>query len=83
MTRERILARMPHNLRTLRHLLQAAAAEFPRFPPGRLAATAGPRLRRNIRPPLRKAALLAEELSPRTELLDRWTDELRTPVRRP
>ncbi len=34
-------------------------------------------MRRGLYRRLRKAAILAEELSPRIDLLDRWTDELK------
>jgi RNA polymerase primary sigma factor len=75
LSREKILARMPHNLRTLRHVLTKAGAEF------RLLLRAnGPavrsRLRRNLWRKARKAAKLCQELSPRVELLERWTDDL-------
>ena len=76
MTREKILARMPHNLRTLRHLLQTATADFQVL----LRASSAParlRLRRQLGRLLRKASILAEELSPRTEILERWTEDLR------
>src|SRR5262249_39733189 len=75
LSREKILARMPYNLRTLRHVLTKAGAEF------RLLLRAnGPaarsRLRRNLWRKARKAAKLCQELSPRVELLERWTDDL-------
>jgi RNA polymerase primary sigma factor len=76
LSRERILARMPHNLPTLRHLIDAADTDFHNL----LRATSGParvRLRRELWRRLRKAVRLAEEMSPRIDLLDRWTDELR------
>jgi RNA polymerase primary sigma factor len=77
LSRERILARMPHNLKTLRRLIGAADEDF------RAATTnaARAKLRRDNWRRLRKAVQLAEELSPRIDLLDRWTDELRVLAR--
>jgi RNA polymerase primary sigma factor len=73
-SREQILARMPHNLRTLRNILNAARKEFEALL--RAGTTAQKRLRRALARRLRKAVRLTEELSPRVELLDWWTDEL-------
>ncbi len=77
LSRERILARMPHNLRTLRRLLEAADADFR----GQLRAGQGSNTwrlrRRDLWRRLRKAVALVEELSPRIDLLDRWTEELK------
>jgi RNA polymerase primary sigma factor len=76
LSRDRILARMPHNLRTLRRLLDAADRDFK----AQVRANKGPaaaRLRRDLWRRLRKAVALVEELSPRIDLLDRWTDELK------
>jgi RNA polymerase primary sigma factor len=77
LSRERILARMPHNLRTLRHLLSEAAADFPALLRSGSSACRAARLRREMWRRLRKAVALAEELSPRIDLLDRWSEELR------
>jgi len=75
LTRDRIQARMPYNLRTLRHVLKAAAAEF-----RVLMRTGSPRaqnrLRRGLWRQLCKARRLAAEVSPRTELLEKWSDDL-------
>jgi RNA polymerase primary sigma factor len=76
LTRENILKRMPHNLKTLRHLLKASDADFRSLLRANTVA-ARSRLRRELWRRLRKAVRLAEELSPRIDLLDRWTDELR------
>jgi RNA polymerase primary sigma factor len=76
LSREQILARMPHNLRTLRRLLDAADRDFK----AQIRANLGPaatRLRQDLRRRLRKAIALIEELSPRIDLLDKWTDELK------
>ncbi len=76
LTRENIQKRMPHNLRTLRHLLDMSEGDF-RVYQRASSASARSRLRREDLRRLRKAVRLAEELSPRIDLLDRWTDELR------
>jgi RNA polymerase primary sigma factor len=76
LSRENILARMAHNLRTLRLLLGAADEDFRALHRATSAATRA-RLRRSNWRRLRKAVQLTEELSPRIDLLDRWTDELR------
>ncbi len=76
LSREKILARMPHNLRTLRHVLRQAAADFTQLLRA-TSLTAQKRQRRELLRRLRKAAVLAEELSPRIDLLERWTEELR------
>jgi RNA polymerase primary sigma factor len=76
LSRDQILARLPHNLRTLQHLLQAYTADFKVLQ--RTSSNAGKqRQRRGLLRTLNKAISLAEELSPRTELLDRWVEELR------
>jgi RNA polymerase primary sigma factor len=75
LTREAILGRLPHNLRTLRRLTHLAVKDFALFLRGR-TATARTRLRRLRWRQLRKAVRLLEELSPRTELLDAIVDEM-------
>jgi RNA polymerase primary sigma factor len=75
LSRDKILARMPYNLRTLRHVLRKAANEFRMLLRSR-STTANRRLRHNLWRKVRKAAILAEELSPRIDLLELWTDEL-------
>jgi RNA polymerase primary sigma factor len=76
LSRENILKRMPYNLKTLRHLIAAANADFRNLLRASTAAGRA-RVRRELYRKLRKAVTLAEELSPRIDLLDRWTDELR------
>src|SRR5262245_17609791 len=76
LSRNQILARMPHNLRTLRRLLDAADVDFR----AQVSANKGPaarRKRQDLWRRLRKAISLIEELSPRIDLLDKWTDELK------
>src|SRR6266446_9643938 len=75
LSREKILARMPYNLRTLRHLLDDASSSF-RMLLRASTASARVRIRRAFLRVLRKSAVLAEEMSPRIDLLDRWTEEL-------
>jgi RNA polymerase primary sigma factor len=75
LSREQILKRMPFNVRTLRHLLTEVASDFRQL----LRAStpnARNRLRRGLWRRALKARVLAGELSPRIELLERWTDEL-------
>ena len=75
LTRETILARLPHNIRTLRHVLAESAADFRVFL--RTGTTTGrARWRRRLWRRIRKAAVLAEELSPRTEVLEQWVAQL-------
>jgi RNA polymerase primary sigma factor len=81
LSRENILARMPHNLKTLRHLIAGADADFRNLLRAGTAA-ARSRGRRDLARRLGKAVRLAEELSPRIDLLDHWTDELRDLARK-
>src|SRR5262249_37677659 len=76
LSRERILARMPHNVRTLRHLLGTSETAFRAYYRAG-SAVSRHRCRHDLWRHLRKAAILAEELSPRTELLEQWTGDLR------
>lgn len=74
LSRDIIQKRMPHNIRTLRQLLTAADVDFRTYL--RASGKEQHRLRREMWLRLRKAVVLAEELSPRIDLLDHWTDEL-------
>jgi RNA polymerase primary sigma factor len=75
LSRDQIVARMPHNLRTLQHLLTAALADFRALL--RTTTNSGrQRLRRVLWRRRRKAIELAEQLSPRTELLEHLSDDL-------
>ncbi|HJZ55606.1 MAG TPA: sigma-70 family RNA polymerase sigma factor, partial [Gemmataceae bacterium] len=73
--RENVISRLTRNLNTLRKLLAQEAEEFAAGVrdeyPGSVATWRRVRFHR-----LSKCAKLACELSPRTELLERWTDEL-------
>jgi RNA polymerase primary sigma factor len=76
LTRDKILARMPQNIKTLRGILALADDGFRNV----LKATtvnSRTRARRELARRLRRASTLVEELSPRSDLLDHWTAELR------
>lgn len=75
LSRDKILARMPYNLRTLRSLIHKGETDF-RFLLRAATPAARMRAERAYLRRLQKAATLAEELSPRIDLLDRWTEEL-------
>jgi RNA polymerase primary sigma factor len=70
LTAERIRERLPRSRQVLCRLLAQSEAES-------RVAPASARARRAARARVREAAALAEGLLPRTELLDRWVDELR------
>jgi RNA polymerase primary sigma factor len=69
-----IRARLPRHLTRLRRLLDDARADSPAPSAGSKKRLAAFRRRGLVR--LRAAVRLAEELSPRVELLDEWTAEL-------
>jgi RNA polymerase primary sigma factor len=75
LTRERIQERMPQNLKTLRGLIELADNDFRNLLKA-TTATARARYRRHLWRRLRHAITLAEELSPRIDLLEHWTSEL-------
>jgi RNA polymerase primary sigma factor len=75
LTREQILARIPHNLKTLVRLHQRSSMDFRALLRTR-SASGKSRLRRMMLRNLRKAITLAEEISPRTELLEIFVDDL-------
>jgi RNA polymerase primary sigma factor len=74
-TREHILAIMPANIRTLKRLLANSEADFRNLERATTVAAQN-RIRRDLWRALRKAIRLTEELSPRIDLLDRWSDEM-------
>jgi RNA polymerase primary sigma factor len=76
LSREEIISRLPHNVRTLRHIVDQAAGAF-RVLLRANTGTAKARLYRHQAQQLRKAIKLAEELSPRTEFLELWVVQLR------
>jgi len=76
LSRKQILARMPLNVRTLNHVMEAAAGDYRVLL--RTASVEGrTRLRRSLWRRLHKATVLTEELSPRIELLERWAEQLK------
>jgi RNA polymerase primary sigma factor len=79
LTRDKILQRMPYNLVTLKLLLQQEADAFAESLTARPAA-ARLRARRARWRRLRKANKLVQELSPRTELIERWVDDFQRKV---
>ena len=78
LSREQILARLPHNLETITKLLREESKAFADRPP----ASAPPEARRNWRLDrfrrMNKLHDLVYELSPRTELIERWVDEFQS-----
>ncbi len=66
LTKEQILARMPHNLKTLRHLLQFNEADFRRAVSKRVAGEERNAAWRKLHNRRSKALTLVEELSLRT-----------------
>jgi RNA polymerase primary sigma factor len=75
LSRDQISARLPHNLRTLQHILQAASRDFSAFQRSTTPASRS-RLRRALWRRMRKAINLVEQLSPRTELLEQFSEDL-------
>jgi RNA polymerase primary sigma factor len=76
LSRDNIQKRIPHHLDTLRHLAEEAETDF-RNLLSASGAEARHRTRRKFWRGIRKANRLAEEISPRIDLLDHWTDELK------
>jgi len=75
LTRAQILARLGKNLATLKNLLDVEGRVFAAGVRDEFPGTRG-QWRRDRFNRLAKCRKLASELSPRTELLERWTDEL-------
>jgi RNA polymerase primary sigma factor len=65
--KDKILQRMPHNLRTLEHLMEQNQEDFQRLLDPRTPDDEKRRLRRALRVRRRKAVTLVEELSIRTQ----------------
>lgn len=76
LNREKILARLPHNIKTLKSLIAAADLDFQTLQRGGSNLLVN-RMMRALGRRLRKAVKLIEEFSPRIDLLDRWSDEMR------
>ncbi len=75
LSRAQILARLPHNLKTLHKLLDELQAVFAAGMRDEFRGGSEP-WRRHRLVIMRKCRRLAQELSPRTEILERWMDEL-------
>src|SRR5262245_38475339 len=65
--KDKILQRMPHNLRTLEHLMEQNQQDFERIIDARTAEEEKQKLRRQMRVRRRKMVTLVEELSIRTQ----------------
>ena len=65
--KDKILARMPHNLRTLEPLMEANVEDFQRLSDERTAAAEHEEIRERLRLRRRKTVTLVEELSIRTQ----------------
>ncbi len=65
--KDKIMARMPHNLRTLEHLMEQNQEEFAQLIDPRTDEEEKRRMRRSLRVRRRKAVTLVEELSIRTQ----------------
>ncbi len=65
--KDKILQRMPHNLRTLEHLMEQNQEDFAKVLDGRTEENDRRKLRRILRVRRRKAVTLVEELSIRTQ----------------
>src|SRR5437879_2799279 len=65
--KDKILQRMPHNLRTLEHLMEENQDEFTKLSDPRVGEEDKRRLRRSLKIRRRKAVTLVEELSIRTQ----------------
>jgi RNA polymerase primary sigma factor len=76
LTSERIAARLPRHLGALRRLCEEGSKLFVETIRGRNSSQRS-ELRHRSRRGLRRAVRLAEELSPRTELVDGWVNQLR------
>jgi RNA polymerase primary sigma factor len=75
LSRDKIMQRMPHNLRTLRTLVESAGSDYRAWLRS-TSATGRARAERELWRKLRKCRKLVAELSPRTELVERWVDDL-------
>jgi RNA polymerase primary sigma factor len=65
--KDKILQRMPHNLKTLEHLMEQNDKEFEQILDPRVQEDEKRKMRRNLRLRRRKAVTLVEELSIRTQ----------------
>ncbi|HEX7447658.1 MAG TPA: sigma-70 family RNA polymerase sigma factor [Pirellulales bacterium] len=82
LTKEQIVARMPHNLRTLAHLLDQSKRDFRRVMSKKLPREERLAARRRFLSNRRKTLTLVEELSLRTRRVQPMVRELETIARR-
>jgi RNA polymerase primary sigma factor len=76
LSRQQIIDRMKPHLETVRHLLVKEAREFTDRPGPTASAEVMRSWQRSRLRRLRKMRKLMSELSPRTELIERWVDDL-------
>jgi RNA polymerase primary sigma factor len=81
-TVEVIRQRLSRNLRLLEELLDEATVDFGRLLQEGSKAGTQATLTRSLRQRLRQAVILAEELSPRIELVHQWSGQLQEQARR-
>jgi RNA polymerase primary sigma factor len=75
LSREKIQQRMPHNLKTLRTVMDSARSDYRAL----LRSTSNSgraRAQRELWRKLRKCRKLVAEMSPRTELVERWVEDI-------
>jgi RNA polymerase primary sigma factor len=65
--KDKILQRMPHNLRTLEHLMEQNTEDFKKIPDSRVREEVRKSVRRTLKIRRRKTVTLVEELSIRTQ----------------
>ncbi|MEX0678438.1 MAG: sigma-70 family RNA polymerase sigma factor [Pirellulales bacterium] len=82
LTKEQIMARMPHNLRTLEHLLAQNRADFKKLISRRTAEADEARARKRFCRGRRKSLSLVEELSLRTRRVQPMVRQLKEMSRR-
>ena len=82
LTKEQIMARMPHNLKTLEHLLEANRGDFKQLISRRTTPEAAAAARKQFCSRRRKALTLVEELSLRTRRVQPMVRQLKEMSRR-
>src|SRR5262249_4809843 len=82
LTKEQIMARMPHNLRTLKHLLEQNRADFRKLISRKTSRAEKADARRRFCRRRRKALTLVEELSLRTRRVTQMVKQMHETSRR-
>jgi len=82
LTKEQIIQRMPHNLRTLRHLSEENAADFRRMLNRKMPAETRAEVRKRFIRRRRKMLTLIEELSLRTRRVQSMKRQMEATLRR-